>query len=63
MKSKKFTMKIVILYCEGYGLQSLNMMIEYELSIVSVPVLPIVSESIHIICSQAPVHLYIEPVL
>jgi hypothetical protein len=41
----------------GTAWQSLNLFIEYDLAILDVPVQPVASEGIRIICPQAVVHL------
>jgi hypothetical protein len=47
--------------------QSLNLIIEYDLSIVNLPqdtpLQPAASAGIHIICPQAVVHLCVQPAL
>jgi hypothetical protein len=43
--------------------ESLNLFFEYDLSIVDVPVQPVASEGIHIICPQAAVRLCIRSVI
>jgi hypothetical protein len=47
--------------------RSLNLIIEYDLSVVDlpqdVPVQPVASEDNHITCPQAAVHLCVQPVL